>query len=337
MRKEASLDLWRELYQVTDEIKKAKPWEALFDTELLCIQPKDEEEPIFVSIMGRAGQCFGYSVYEGMSGLADFDMIATVEETGLPKDYVMFEQNSLCCFWGDREDVPPMQKKNITALGLKYRGRGQWPYFESYKRRYIPYTPDEREVKLLLVAGRQILILVEEMLAGTLRANFDAGDALWRICDKKTGEWHSDVAPQPYKQKEYPMLDLQDEVLKKRLQRRPMIDTCVIMEFAYLNAPVKDDKEDRPVNPLVFMAVDEDEELIISMNLLNSGEKEEEVALGFFVNYVLQYGRPAAIRARNPWILTALEKMCDDCDVEMYEDGMEMIDMLIADLRARMR
>ncbi len=337
MRKEASLDLWRELYQVTDEIKKAKPWEVLFDTELLCIQPKDEEEPIFVSIMGRAGQCFGYGVYEGMAGLADFDMIATADESGLPNDYVMFEQNSLCCFWGNREDVPPMQKKNITALGLKYRGRGQWPYFESYKRRYIPYTPDEREVNLLILAGRQILVLVEEMLAGTLRANFDAGDALWRIWDKESGEWHSDVAPLPYKQKEYPMLDLQDEVLKKRLQRQPMIDTCVILEFAYLNAPVKDDKEDRPVNPLVFVAVDEDEDMIISMNLLSSGEKEADVALGFFVNYVLQYGRPAAIRARNPWILTALEKMCDDCDVEMYEGDMELIDMLIGDLRERMR
>ncbi|HIS47643.1 MAG TPA: hypothetical protein IAB46_08840 [Candidatus Scybalocola faecigallinarum] len=337
MRKEASLELWRELYQIADDIKKAKPWEVLFDTELLCIVPEGADEPVFVSIMGRAGRCFGFTVYEGMDGLADFDMVATADDHRVPMDYVMFEQTSLCCYWGDREEVPPVQKKKITALGLKYRGRGQWPYFESYKRRYIPYTPDEREVQVLIQAGRQILVLVEEMAAGTLRANFDAGDALWRIWDKETGAWRSEVAPQPYKQKEYPMLDLQDEVLKKRLQRRPMVDVCIIMEFAYLNAAIKDEKEDRPLNPLIFMAVDEDEEIIISMNLLSSGEKEEEVALGFFVNYVLQFGRPAAIRARNPWILTALEKMCYDCDVEMYEDHMDLIDTLIADLRTRMQ
>ena len=99
-------------------------------------------------------------------------MVATADGHGVPMDYVMFEQTSLCCYWGDREEVPPVQKKKITALGLKYRGRGQWPYFESYKRRYIPYTPDEREVQVLIQAGRQILVLVEEMAAGDFAGEF---------------------------------------------------------------------------------------------------------------------------------------------------------------------
>ena len=52
MRKEASLELWRELYQIADDIKKAKPWEVLFDTELLCIVPEGADEPVFVSNYG---------------------------------------------------------------------------------------------------------------------------------------------------------------------------------------------------------------------------------------------------------------------------------------------
>ena len=336
MGKEASLEQWRVLYDITDCIKKMEPWKLFFDTELLCIQPENPEDLVFISIMGRAGQCFGYTVYEGMEGLADFDMIATADHSGLPLDYLMYEQSSLCCYWGDREEVPGPQKKIITALGRKYRGRGQWPYFESYKRRYAPFTPDAREVDVMIRAGRQAIVLVEEMAKGELKANFDAGDALWRIADPKTGRWHSEIAPLPYRQKEYPMLDLADEVLKKRLQLKPMTDACLIMEFAYLNGAVKDDHEDRPVNPLLFIVVDEDEEMILSMNMLSPKEKEEEIVLGFFVNYVLEYGRPDIIKARNPWILTALDKLCEDCDIDLEDGNMELMDMIIADLRDRL-
>ena len=39
------------------------------------------------------------------------------------------------------------------------------------------------------------------------------------------------------------------------------------------------------------------------------------------------------IRARNPWILTALDKLCEDCDIAVEEENMELMDMIIADLR----
>ena len=58
-----------------------------------------------------AGQCFGYTVYEGMEGLADFDMIATADHSGLPMDYLMYEQSSLCCYWGDRRKCRHLRRK----------------------------------------------------------------------------------------------------------------------------------------------------------------------------------------------------------------------------------
>lgn len=115
MRKEASIEQWRQLYEIAGKLKEFKPWEILYDTDLLCIQPGGKEKPVFISIMGKAGYTVGIAMYEGMEGLADFDMIATSEENGLPLDYVMFEQNALCCYWGDREEVPRSQKENIRS------------------------------------------------------------------------------------------------------------------------------------------------------------------------------------------------------------------------------
>lgn len=333
----ASMDQWRDLYETAGQLKGYKPWDIFCDTDLLCIQPENLAEPVFVSVMGKAGQTFGIAMYEGMEGLADFDMIASSGEDSLPLDYVMFEQSCLCCYWGDREEVPPDQKKKITALGLKFRGRGQWLYFESYKRRYAPCIPDEREVLLMTEVLKEVLVLIKEVMDGELCANFDSGEALWRTYDQEEGCCKSYTAPMLYAQKEYPVLELSDEVMSKRLELMGQNDTSIAMEFAYLNMSISDENGGRPVNPLLFIAVDEDEGVIVTMSLLEAGEKEEEAALGFFVSYVLQYGRMDTIHARNPWILAALEKVCEDCDVALEEDDLDFMDGIIDELRQRLR
>ncbi len=41
MRKEASMDQWRALYDITDHLKQMEPWNLFFDTDLLCIQSEE--------------------------------------------------------------------------------------------------------------------------------------------------------------------------------------------------------------------------------------------------------------------------------------------------------
>ena len=144
MRKEASLELWRELYDLAVEIKKLEPWNYLWDMDLIEIQLPGYQEPVYCSVMGKGGQCYGIGLYEGSKGLADFNMIATADEFMLPTAYVMGEQSNLSCYFGDREEVPREQKAVIKELGLKFRGRGQWIYFESYKKRYLPTNGKQR-------------------------------------------------------------------------------------------------------------------------------------------------------------------------------------------------
>ncbi|MCA5964194.1 hypothetical protein LC724_33065 [Blautia sp. RD014234] len=111
MREEASPKQWEKLYEVTCNLKALEPWKYFWDTQLVAIFLKDSEEPVFASIMGCGGNCYGISVYEGLEGLRDFDMIASTEETGLPPDYAMLEQHSLTCYFGDREEVPRTRKR----------------------------------------------------------------------------------------------------------------------------------------------------------------------------------------------------------------------------------
>lgn len=47
--------------------------------DLIAIKLQGMEEPVFMSVMGRLGTCYGVSMYEGLDGLDDFDMVANAE------------------------------------------------------------------------------------------------------------------------------------------------------------------------------------------------------------------------------------------------------------------
>jgi len=69
MRKEASLEQWHELYDVTQRIQSLQPWEHLWDMDLITLQLPEYEQPFFASVMGRNGECFAIAVMEGIEAL----------------------------------------------------------------------------------------------------------------------------------------------------------------------------------------------------------------------------------------------------------------------------
>jgi hypothetical protein len=54
MRKEASLEQWKVLYEAATCIKELKPWEMFWDMDLIAIRNGAEEDTVFFSILGRA-------------------------------------------------------------------------------------------------------------------------------------------------------------------------------------------------------------------------------------------------------------------------------------------
>ena len=116
MRKEASLEQWKALYEVTTRIKELKPWEKLWDLDIIGIQNGKEEDTTFFSIMGRGGDCYGIVVYEGYEGLNKFLMLTMQEHMNLSTKYVMFNQRNLTCYWGNRDELTDNQRKVIKVF-----------------------------------------------------------------------------------------------------------------------------------------------------------------------------------------------------------------------------
>ena len=63
------------MYEVATRIKELKPWEKLWDMDLIAVRSGAKEDTVFYSILGRGGDCYGIAVYEGYEGLNSFLML----------------------------------------------------------------------------------------------------------------------------------------------------------------------------------------------------------------------------------------------------------------------
>ena len=115
--------------------------------DLIQLQGEEEEDVAFVIILGKEGDCYGITAYEGYDELNDFMRLTLEDEMNLSAEFAMFSQNNLACYWGNREELSEKQRKTIKELGYKYRGKNQWLYFMSYRAGYFPYNLDQDEVR----------------------------------------------------------------------------------------------------------------------------------------------------------------------------------------------
>lgn len=334
MRKEVSLEQWKELYELASVLKAAKPWEDFWDMDLLVICPKGRKEPFFCSIMGKGGSCYGISVYEGYEGLQDLEMLADSQMAGMSSEYAMFEQNNLTCYWGDREEVPMPQKNVIRELGLKFRGKGQWPFFLSFKKRFAPYTPDADEAAKLIQVYKGLIAALTYFRENETPVDYENGEVLWYIYNEKEKLWKPEIHGMPDEfGKEFPIAELEDEILKKKLQKRPRVEGELQLDFIYLNGHLEEEGYDRPVNPLAFMAVEGTSGMVITVELLGPDEEEIEIVLNFLVQFIEQFGRVKTVIARNPWIFAALEDLCEYCGIELVSGDMPELEEAVESMR----
>lgn len=326
MRKEASVRAWRELYDITIKLKELEPWNTLGNKDLIAIVPKGRKDPVFCSIMGKHGGDQGIAAFEGYEGLGDFYMIAGSDACDLPAEYLINEHSSLTCFVGSMMNVPEKQKEVIDRLDLRFKNIESWIYFFSYKKGYQPYLLDADEVELLTEVYENLYMAVKAVQEGKVTADFEQGEGIIRKYKEETGTWEMFSTKFPVVEKEFPSVMLEDEKLREDLKKSPALDLTVLLDFAYLPVYVEEDAGDRPRNPLMFMAFDENHDEVITMDVLQEDDDEIGRALGFFISFTQQHGRIQTIKARNPWIFGALEDICRECGVQLVYDPVEKLD-----------
>ncbi len=317
MYQEAALEEWRNLYEAAEKIKEKKPWDQFWDMDLIGIQEGKEEDTVFFSILGKGGSCYGISMYQGYSGLNDFMLLTMQEELNVSTEYAMFSQNTLTCYWGNREELSSRQRQIIKELGYKYRGKNQWLYFMSYSKGYYPYNLDREETERLTKYLRLLAEALDYYQEHEMNVEFESGHMFLYAYDKENGKWQGSSQPLPFTMYSFPNLMLEDDELRSELRRAEKNKMILEADIAYMGVGMKGEKGDRPKNPEMVMIADSQTGMILRAEMTEQGEDEKISLAQEIVDFILNCGAPKEIRISNLIIEAVLEDICAEAGIHL--------------------
>lgn len=317
MRKEASLEQWKVLYEVATRIKELKPWEKFWDMDLIGIKNGAEEDTVFYSILGRGGECYGIAVYEGYEGLNSFMMLTMQQSMNLKSEYAMFNQKNLTCYWGNRDELADKQRKIIKDLGYSYRGKNQWLYFLSFEPGYYPYNLDESEVLRMSTYLQDLELALSHYNETNIRVDFEAGNMFQFSFGKDKKTWNFGEAPLPFTSFQFKNLIITDDELLADLKKVPKCNGVLEADVSILRASVSDKKYDRPANPALSVLGDANTGSIIKFEMLGPDDDPIVMLAEILIGFIFQYGAPKEIRVSNVIVEAGLEQICDICGIKL--------------------
>ena len=322
MATQATLEQWEELYDLAIEITKLKPWNAYWDMDLIAVETKKNEEPNFVSIMGKGGTCTGISVYRGMEGYSDFCQISN-DDYNVPATFVMSDQNCITCYWGNRDEVDDDMYSIIKKLGLRFRGNGNWIYFKTFEKKSFPSLLNYGEVKMLIETYKGLIeTLKHEEYQESI---FDKGDIIYTQKDEDN-HWFSYTVPRPMEPERYNTILVNDSNLIDYFKNMDDSDLELAIDMDYMMVPTNDKGFERPINPLAYIVFDLRNDQILHFDLIHPDQEDYEVIMNNFLGAIEHFGKPKHVYARNPYILNWLDFICEKLDIPLVEDDLEEID-----------
>ncbi len=317
MRKEASLEQWKVLYETATRIKELKPWEKFWDMDLIGIRNGAEEDTVFYSILGRGGDCYGIAVYEGYEGLNSFLMLSMQQSMNLTSEYAMFNQKNLTCYWGNRDELTDKQRKIIKDLGYSYRGKNQWLYFLSFEPGYFPYNMDESEVLRMSTYLSDLELALRYYNETDIKVDFEHGNMFQFSFGKDKKTWNFGEEPLPFTAFQFENLLITDEKLLADLAKVPKCNAVLEAGVSVLGAAVSDKKYVRPANPALSLLGDANAGTIIKFEILGPEDDPMVMLAEILIGFIFQFGAPKEIRVSNVIVEAGLEQICDVCGIKL--------------------
>lgn len=317
MRKEASVEQWKVLYEAATRIKELKPWEKFWDMDLIGIRDGAEEDTVFFSILGRGGSCYGIAVYEGYEGLNSFFMMAMQSSMNLKPEYAMFNQKCLTCYWGNRDELTNKQRKIIKDLGYSYRGKNQWLYFLSSEPGYYPYNLDEAEVLRMSRYFQDLELALRYYNEEDMKVDFENGNMFLFSFENDRKTWHFGGEPLPFTSFRFGNLIITDEELLSDLAEAPRCNVILEAEISVLCASLSDKAYDRPLNPALLLLGDARSGMMLKYEMLIPEDDPVEVLAEMVVGVIFEFGIPKEIRVSNMIVEAGLEQICDVCGIRL--------------------
>ena len=152
------------LFELAKQLYQAAFWEDYWDTDILALQLPGRTDPVFMSILGKTEDNYGFLFYRDLEELRYYfelvkqDQLKDAEAT---LDWLLI-QNGLSLTYENRLDLPTEDYQRIKNSGVPFRGKKAWPLFLDYKPGYYPDPLPENEVPFMIDLLERFMEMAEE-------------------------------------------------------------------------------------------------------------------------------------------------------------------------------
>lgn len=263
-----STETWQRLFTAAGRLKELAPWEWMEETDLFGIQDPDSGEMGFVSIMGMAGEHYALALYRGAEGLQGF---WSMHEQGpfMPPE-LFLNVPQLQVSFEDRDILEKRDRDLIKELGLKFRGRQQWPMFRSYRRGYAPWYLEADEARFLAVALEQAIDTAERYRENPALLDELEGDTyLIQVPQADNGQitWEAEIQTiSPPEPQPIPVSMKVSQL--EQLKQKDQVDLNLEVDLVWMPTIIQETRDSRPYYPYLLLMVDARQGYVLASEIL---------------------------------------------------------------------
>ncbi|WP_227764246.1 DUF7309 domain-containing protein [Zhaonella formicivorans] len=251
---------WKSLYEAAIEFKKIESWHWMGETEIFGVQNPEDGEIGYCMTLGSNGEVFALAVYLGTDGLEGMLKIQS-GEVGPEGLDALHAQKCLMASFENRDCLQKADLQIIKELGLKFRGRHEWPLFRSYEPGFFPWYLSKSEVRFLTLAleqACQVSLRVKDN--PDLLLSSKENQYFVRVPEKIGRDivWHDQwLVPEPLEKKERKQPVLDELYLRRLKDKTVKQDRVLEADLFYAPFPVQEKKNERPYYPYVSLWLDQ--------------------------------------------------------------------------------
>ena len=331
---------WKSLFETANDLKKIKPWEHITNENLVILPGDEDEEDIYVAVLGNGGIDYGFNFMFGYDGLERYLRIYEAEETGNSTDIALREQKMLSIWIAEKDLVPEDQREIMKELGLMPRGSAQWLAFMFMDPYHIPWSISQSEAEKLLPKLKLLFDGLYYYQETQLYRKTDPFDGI-RLHYDEIGMPKAESVPYEELIRIFEAaMDLRSEVAgqisdieKKRLEKQ--LKKCTRRPELHIDfrgtgmcvAPDPDDPDGRPLCPKIMIALDPETGMIVRHELVHSATEEPEAIRNIFAKWLSEIGIPNSVATPNEYLIEVLKPIVDITGMKcVYNESMPWMD-----------
>lgn len=265
---------WAAMYEAAKAFRDFKPWNHFDDSYIFGVQDPVSDDIGWCVIMGDGDVMYGLVVYMGDEGYESYENMVDLFGTGEEINMVL-NQKCLKVEYVNRDEIEDFDKDIYKQLGLKYRGKNQYPMVRRNDPGLFPWPVDDVQAVFLMHCLDQSVNVVQQALEGKITlSEMDDDEFLVMVPETHEGdglEWkpvYMDSPESDERDKFIPDAFLVNRV-KRELKKK---DAILFLSFQYMMSPVQEKPEDRPFFPRLALWVDGDSGLILENYIYPPGD-----------------------------------------------------------------